>query len=212
VAAVGTPPIIPVTVAPSAGANQDSVPAVNDFNTAQAATIAEPVAPTSAVVSAPPPAPAKTAGFDLEAIVSAIEVPESEQQQSVVPVDLNAIRRAEAQKAQPSVPAAKTDKKTGATDKKTTPAETNPPRIWVQISTGEVAAFRGDMRRYSAKNQDLFKGYQGWSSPWNKLNRLVVGPFADLKAARKWEADFRKAGGDGFVWQSAGGTVVEKLK
>jgi hypothetical protein len=29
--------------------------------------------------------------------------------------------------------------------------------------------------------------------------------------AKKFEADFRKAGGDGFAWVSAEGTVVEPL-
>jgi hypothetical protein len=33
-----------------------------------------------------------------------------------------------------------------------------------------------------------------------------------MKAAKKWEADLRKAGGDGFVWQSDKNTEVEKLK
>jgi hypothetical protein len=34
----------------------------------------------------------------------------------------------------------------------------------------------------------------------------------DMKIAKKWEGDFRKGGGDGFVWQSANGVEVDPLK
>jgi tetratricopeptide (TPR) repeat protein len=219
-----TPSVASVAVPPSTGAAQDSVPAIGNFDPKPEASVLEPIAPAQIVTSTPSPAAmptptptpdtssAKAPSFDLESIVSAIEVPESEQQQTVVPVDLNAIKRAEPKKVDSAATAAKKEKNAVATDKKATPTEAQTPRIWVQISTGEVAAFRGDMRRYTAKNPDLFKGLLGWSSPWNKMSRLVVGPFDDLKAARKWESDFRKAGGNGFVWQSANGTVVEKLK
>jgi hypothetical protein len=52
----------------------------------------------------------------------------------------------------------------------------------------------------------------GWTASWGKSRRLLVGPFDDMKTAKKWEADFRKAGGDGFAWKSAEGEVIDKLK
>jgi hypothetical protein len=41
---------------------------------------------------------------------------------------------------------------------------------------------------------------------------LLVGPFTDQKIAKKWESDFKKAGGDGFMWKSENGVVVTALK
>ncbi len=61
------------------------------------------------------------------------------------------------------------------------------------------------------KNADLFADTDGWTSPWGKTRRLVVGPFEDIGAAKKFEAGFRKGGGDGFAWISADGTKVNKL-
>lgn len=144
--------------------------------------------------------------FDLDAIVSGIEIPESEQKETVIPVDLSKIKPAGEKKA-PAVKAALT--KVG---EKETAAEKYPARYWVQIATGPQTAFRVDMRRFSAKYPALFKDMQGWSSPWGTADRLIIGPFDDAKAARKWDAEFRKAGGDGFVWQSADGTITEKVK
>ena len=40
---------------------------------------------------------------------------------------------------------------------------------------------------------------------------MVVGPFDDFKAAKAFEADFRKDGGDGFAWASADGVEVNEL-
>ena len=62
------------------------------------------------------------------------------------------------------------------------------------------------------QTDSLFVSHDGWTSPWGKTKRLLVGPFPDMKAAKKWETDFRKAGGDGFVWQSDKTVEVEKLK
>jgi SPOR domain len=69
-----------------------------------------------------------------------------------------------------------------------------------------------DWRRLAKKSPELFKGRDGWTSAWGKSNRLVVGPFDDLKSAKKWEAEFRKAGGNGFSWSSEKGTEVQRLR
>ena len=82
----------------------------------------------------------------------------------------------------------------------------------MQIATGEAGALGYDYRKWSKKSVDLFKGQSGWTSAWGKTSRLLVGPFADQKAAKKWEGDFKKAGGNGFMWKSENGVGVTALK
>jgi hypothetical protein len=159
-----------------------------------AATVVEPVSAAPAVQTAPTPA------FDLASIVNAIEIPESEQKPSA------AAAKAAAEAASKT---AKVDPKTAAKGK----AEAaNPARFWVQIATGDVNALGYDYRKWSKKSADLFKGQNGWTSAWGKTSRLLVGPFGDQKAAKKWEGDFKKAGGNGFMWKSENGVAVTALK
>lgn len=88
----------------------------------------------------------------------------------------------------------------------------NPARHWVQVATGaNIKALAFDYRRMAKKYPDLFKGQDGWTSAWGRTQRLVVGPFGSLKDAKTWDADYRKAGGDAFVWSSTDGLEVEKL-
>jgi Flp pilus assembly protein TadD len=138
--------------------------------------------------------------FDLGALVDSIEVPDEEKQPSVTPVDLKSIK----------VAAPKTDSETASKSGKQQNAT---PRIWVQIATGADAGVLGaDYRRAAKKNSALFTNQAGWTAVWNKTKRLLVGPFADMKAAKKWEADFRKTGGQGFVWSSDKTAEITKLK
>lgn len=88
----------------------------------------------------------------------------------------------------------------------------NPARFWVQVATGaEVKALGFDFRRLVKKYPSQFKGQDGWTSQWGQTRRLVVGPFDSLKDAKAWDADYRKAGGDSFIWSSTDGLEVEKL-
>ncbi|MEP3227018.1 MAG: SPOR domain-containing protein [Parasphingorhabdus sp.] len=139
----------------------------------------------------------------LSAIIGSIAVPEKERELSVVPVDLAKITPA---KPKPIV--AKTIEKK---EVKPEPPK-HPKRYWVQIATGsDLKALKYDYGRMSRKNVDLFADTNGWTSPWGKTRRLVVGPFTDFSTAKKFEAGFRKGGGDGFAWVSANGTEVNKL-
>ncbi len=191
--------------------SQDSVPAiVNHSDGATPNTAATPAA--APIVFAPTPqiqsVPVTTQpAFDLGAVVNSIDIPDAEKKRDVVPVDLKKLPVA-LPKAKPND--APDDKKT----KNTTQAATqeNAARIWVQVATGDAPGFQSDMRIFRKKYADLFKGKESWSSPWSKSSRLLVGPFADLKEAKKWEADFRKAGGDGFVWRSEKGIEVKPLR
>ncbi|MEO9468541.1 SPOR domain-containing protein [Parasphingorhabdus sp.] len=150
-----------------------------------------------------PPANSGAEKKALSEIIGSIEIPDSEKASGVVPVDLAAIT--------PAKPKVKEVVKVEeAKPKKVEPK--HPKRFWVQIATGSnMNALKYDYRRFSKKNTVLFKGVEGWTSPWGRMTRLVVGPFSDLKAAKKFEAGYRKTGGDGFAWVSANGTEVKKL-
>ena len=187
-------------------------------------TVAPVVAPSSVASTSLPlstvavvptvvqPQPVAVApAFNLAAIVSSIEIPEDEQKRSFVPVDLKKIKSAVVKSAavEPVQKNSKTDPKSAAKSK----AEAaSPARFWVQIAAGEASALGFDYRKWSKKSTDLFKAQSGWTSTWGKTSRLLVGPFADMKAAKKWESDFKKAGGDGFIWKSENGVVVTALK
>lgn len=198
----------PATSAPA------PAPALATANVPQEETkmaAALPVETVPVPTPTPTPPPAAKAAFDLGAIVNAIEIPESEQKPSAVPVDLKKIKPAAPKVAavDEAGKAAKTDPKAAAKAKAPPPS---PARFWVQIATGDANALGFDYRKWAKKSPDLFKSTSGWTSAWGKTSRLLVGPFADQKLAKKWEADFKKAGGDGFMWKSENGVVVTALK
>ncbi len=208
---VNMPPVQPVFVAtntalPTPSPQTTSAPPVSSVVQGPSANGGS-VSQTK-VIAAPttPPTPL---GFDLAAVVGSIEIPESEQRPTVAAVDLKKLKPA-APKAAVADPikGAKVDPKTAAK----AVAAANPARFWVQIATGDASALGFDYRKWTKKSADLFKGKDGWTSAWGRTDRLLVGPFPDLKASKKWEADFRKAGGDGFAWKSENGVVVTALK
>jgi Flp pilus assembly protein TadD len=171
-----------------------------------------PPQPTPAkIIAAPTAMPASTAsaGFSLDAIVGAIEIPESEQRPSEVPVDLKKLKPVTPKAVADASKAPKIDPKAAAKAKL---EAANPARIWVQIATGEASGLGFDYRKLTKNNPVLFKAQKPWTSPWGRTARLLVGPFADMKAAKKWEGDFKKAGGDAFMWKSEIGVPVNALK
>ncbi len=188
------------------GPAPDGVPiAASNVPVIATAAASEPV--VAPQIARPSPTPA----FDLASIVSAIEIPASEQKPSAIPVDLKKIKPAvpKIAAADSAIKTAKVDPKIAA---KAKAEAANPARFWVQIATGEANALGFDYRKWTKKSATLFKGQNGWTSAWGKTSRLLVGPFADQKTAKKWEGDFKKAGGDGFMWKSENGVVVTALK
>jgi Flp pilus assembly protein TadD len=163
------------------------------------------------IIAAPTSVPASTAsaGFSLDAIVGAIEIPESEQRPSEVPVDLKKLKPVTPKAVADASKAPKIDPKAAAKAKL---EAANPARIWVQIATGEASGLGFDYRKLTKNNPILFKAQKPWTSPWGRTARLLVGPFPDVKAAKKWEGDFKKAGGDAFMWKSEIGVPVNALK
>jgi Flp pilus assembly protein TadD len=172
--------------------------------TQNAASATEALALTQApavAVQAPEPAPAArvaSSRFDLGAIVEAIDIPESEQRPSQIPVDLKKLK-----------PVVKVDPKLAA---KAKAEKDHPARFWVQIATGNADALDFDYRKLSKTYAVLLKSRKAFTAEWGRTDRLLVGPFADQKAAKKWEGDYKKAGGDAFMWKSEMGEVVNPLK
>ena len=181
------------------------VPAVITLQPSQSsgATIEPPPAAQAPAVAvqAPEPAPAAPAAssrFDLGAIVEAIDIPESEQRPSQVPVDLKKLK-----------PVVKVDPKLAA---KAKAEKEHPARFWVQIATGNADALGFDYRKLSKTYAALLKSRNAFTAKWGRTDRLLVGPFANQNAAKKWESDFKKAGGVAFIWKSEIGEVVNPLK
>jgi Flp pilus assembly protein TadD len=183
---VAVPAVITPQPAQSSGSTIEPLP------TAQAPAVA---------VQAPEPAPAApvaSSRFDLGAIVDAIDIPESEQRPSQVPVDLKKLK-----------PVVKVDPKLAA---KAKAEKEHPARFWVQIATGNADALGFDYRKLSKTYAALLKSRNAFTAEWGRTDRLLVGPFADQKAAKKWEGDYKKAGGDAFMWKSEIGEIVNPLK
>ena len=88
----------------------------------------------------------------------------------------------------------------------------NPARYWVQIATGKASALGFDYRKFVKKYPELLKNRNPFTAEWGKTDRLLVGPFADQKAAKTWEGDYKKGGGDAFMWKSEIGEAVSPLK
>ena len=182
------------------------VPSQSGGSIKEALPISQAPAVTGQAPEPVPAVPVASSSFDLGAIVGAIDIPESEQQPSQVPVDLKKLKpltpKATAERA-------KVDPKLVA---KAKAQKDHPARYWVQIAAGNANALGFDYRKLIKTYPALLKARNPYTSEWGRTDRLLVGPFPDLKAAKKWEADYKKAGGDAFMWKSEIGEVVNPLK
>jgi tetratricopeptide (TPR) repeat protein len=216
-ASTPTPTPLPAqTKAIVAAEPQPNVPAITSAAKATAdvsAVDAPPISQAAAIASqTPETVPAASVGsrsFDLSAIVKAIDIPESEQRPSQVAVDLKTLKPQAPKATAESVKVAKVDPKIAA---KAKAERDHPARYWVQIATGNANALGFDYRKLIKTYSALLKGRSPYTSEWGRTDRLLVGPFPDLKAAKKWEGDYKKAGGDAFMWKSQVGEVVNPLK
>jgi Flp pilus assembly protein TadD len=173
-------------------------PAQSSGSTIEPLPIEQAPAVAAQTLEPAPAAPVASSRFDLGAIVEAIDIPESEQRPSQVPVDLKKLK-----------PVVKVDPKLAA---KAKAEKEHPVRFWVQIATGNADALGFDYRKLSKTYAALLKSRNAFTAEWGRTDRLLVGPFADQKAAKKWEGDYKKAGGDAFMWKSEIGEVVNPLK
>ena len=191
-----------------------------------------PAAPTSTEVpvagmSAPAPAPAAVADAPLASladIVGSIEIPAEELSQADNAIGADTLAKlmddkrkteaAEAAKREKDTAAAKVKAEADAKAKEeAAEKKANPARIWIQVATGANArALATDYGKFAKKSPDVFKGKSGATVEWGKTRRLLVGPFKDRKAAQDWLASYKKAGGDGFLFNSEAGQSVDPIK
>ena len=191
---------------------------------APAPSVIEPASPPSSVGAAPR-APVSAAPLaSLADIVGSIEIPAEElvQSDNVIGADTLAKLVADKRKAD-AAEAAKREKDSAAAKAKAeadakakaeaAEKKANPARIWVQVATGANAkALATDFGKFAKKSPALFKGKSGATTEWGKTRRLLVGPFKDRKAAQDWLGDYKKAGGDGFLFNSEAGQSVDPIK
>ena len=91
-------------------------------------------------------------------------------------------------------------------------AAKNPPRIWVQVAGGaNKSGLPATWKKMRDGNAMIFKGMNAWSTPLNRTNRLLVGPFTSNREARDLVNKMGKAGISGFTFSSAQGQEIEKL-
>lgn len=179
---------------------------------------------SSSPASAAPPSTTSAPLASLADIVGSIEIPPEELARTKGAVDAATLiklqedkRRAEAaDEAKRAKEAAAAKVKAEAEAKAKAEAaqkKANPARDWVQIATGGNAkALAFDFRRFVRKHDDLFKGLDGGTAEWGQTRRLLVGPFKDRKAAQAWLSDYKKAGGDAFLYSSDAGETVDPVK
>ena len=185
-----------------------------------------PSTPAPAAIS-DPAAPAAAAAAPLASladIVGSIEIPPEElnQPDNAIGADtlaklLEDKRRADAAadaKREKDAAAAKAKAEADAKAKEeAAEKKAHPARIWVQIATGaNPKALAFDYNRFAKRNAALFKGKSGGTADWGQTRRLLVGPFANRKAAQTWLDDYKRAEGDGFLFNSEAGEAVDPIK
>ncbi|MET0366403.1 MAG: SPOR domain-containing protein [Sphingobium sp.] len=212
-------PAAPVVAVPTAvpAPTPAAVPAQ-----APVAPVPVPAAPQPGFTTAPVEGAAPAARpRTLAEIMAGIEVPESERVAPPQLVDLNEVaqiqatkRKAAAEKAKREAAAklkAEADAKAKAEAEEKARLKANPARIWVQIATGrDPAALAFDMRRLR-KTYSVLAGEDAFTAEWGATRRLLVGPFVTQAKAKAMLTDLKKAGSDGFVWQSEAGETVAPL-
>lgn len=186
-----------------------------------------PVAAGSGLPTAIAPAPAPTAAAPLASladIVGSIEIPPEELNQPDNAIGVETLAKlledkrradvAEAAKREKDSVAAKAKAEADAKAKaEAAEKKASPARIWIQVATGANArALATDYGKFARKSPDVFKGKSGATAEWGKTRRLLVGPFKDRKAAQDWLASYKKAGGDGFLFNSEAGQAVDPIK
>ena len=235
-AAVAKPALEPVKSPPTAtGSAQGPVGpgfSVGDLGRTTAAPTPTPAAaapatpspgavPSSGAVRAPTSAAPLASLAD---IAGSIEIPPEELAQSAGAVGADTLTKlrddkkradaAEAAKREKDEAVAKAKAEADAKAKaEAAEKKANPARVWVQIATGANAKALGlDFGKFAKKSPAVFKGKSGATTEWGKTRRLLVGPFKDRKTAQDWLDSYKKAGGDGFLFNSEAGQSVDPIK
>lgn len=187
-------------------------------------SVIEPATPPSSAGAAPRASVSAAPLASLADIVGSIEIPAEELVQSDNAIGADTLAKlvadkrkadaAEAAKREKDSAAAKAKAEADAKAKEeAAEKKANPARIWVQVATGANAkALATDFGKFAKKSPAVFKGKSGATTEWGKTRRLLVGPFKDRKTAQDWLGDYKKAGGDGFLFNSEAGQSVDTIK
>ena len=161
-------------------------------------------APAPAAKPAPKPVPkAKPKSF--AELMRGIDVPVEERARNVDAVDITAISPAKPKPKAKPAPKAKPKPKEP-------PKPEHPSRHWVQVAGGaDTKALKAEWRRMTRKAPDAFKGMNGWTTPLNKTNRILTGPFDSQKAAQAFVNKLAKEDVSAFTFTSDKGQVIDKL-
>ncbi len=167
--------------------------------------------PPAQIVVAQSPSPAPSG---LGAIIASIE-PEVETTAVALPTasEIRAARLAVKRKAEA---AAKLElaEKLEKEEREAARAEAakSPARIWVQVAGGaNRAGLSSTWKKTREAAPGLLKGASAWSTPLNRTNRLLVGPFKSNGEARDMVNKLNKAGLSVFAFTSTQGQEIEKL-
>lgn len=214
---------------PASSANGGPVigPGFTDPVNVAPVTTPAPLPAAAAQTPAVTPPESTFKAFSLDDLVKAVRPPEVVRTRTEAPVDAAtlerlrqdkiradreaaAARRAEADKKRAADAQAAKDREAAATAAaEAAKKKDNPARTWVQIATGAANVMGSEYRRQSAgKNATIFKGKSGYTAPFGRSQRLLVGPFDTMRDANSWLASLKKNGGDGFVWTSDTGEEV----
>jgi len=155
-----------------------------------------------------------------------IQVPDAEQQSRVAAVDLADIARLQAQRRKDQLAvAAKAKKDAAAKEKAAADAKAkaeaaaekkriaaNPARIWVQVASGRsTPALAFDFKKLRKKYAEAIGDKGAGTATYGSTNRLVIGPFASTKKAKKFADDMQQAGKDVMLWNSDAGEEVTPI-
>ncbi len=184
------------TAAQNTATAKAAAPEPAPVQAASASSAVAALAPNPAPASESTAAPRKPAFAEL---MRSIAVPEEEITPDDQAVDITAITPAKAKpkpKPKPKEP----------------PKPKHPSRIWVQVAGGaDTNALKFEWRRLVKKAPDSFKGLKGWTTPLNKTNRVLAGPFESKKAAQNFVNKLAKNDISAFTFTSAEGQVINKL-
>lgn len=102
--------------------------------------------------------------------------------------------------------------KKAAAARKAEAARKEPSRIWVQVAHGPtVASLNLALNRIRRKGPELFANRSAWTTPLDRTNRLLIGPFRSNKEVAAFLAQLDKADITSFVWTSPAGQEISKL-
>lgn len=215
-ASPATETVAPAPVAPATPGF--SIADIGRETAGTSATASLPVGAPAAAVSAPAPL------ASLAEIAGSIEIPAEELNRPDNAIGADTLAKlqddrrkavaAEAVKREKDEAAAKAKAEADAKAKEeAAQKKAHPARLWVQVATGANArALAADYAKFAKKSPDVFKGKSAATTEWGRTRRLLVGPFKDRKAAQDWLASYKKAGGDGFLFNSEVGQEVDPVK